>query len=264
MKIEYSEEQNKNKRIRKKRKKRRSKIGFFIGFVALVIGALATLSLTIFFNVNVFAISGESIYTESDIITASGLRQGDNLLRLSVRKAEKEIETLLPYVKKATVTRKFPEKIRINVTPATEYAVIETDNGFAVVDADFKVLKIEQKNREDLLSIKGIEFENFFVGETIVFSNSEQKEKLKELTTLLTDNFINATYIDIESLLSINFKVDNKHVINLGNYSNMGRKIALLVETLPQVDNSLNAKIDLSTWTESNKKAILTYDNPVS
>ena len=88
-------ERNTNNRnggnVRKKRRRRKQNLSLYytaIFFLVAVVGII--LSLTVFFNVKEVIVTGNSIYTNNDIILASGIKTGDNLVRLSSSKVEKK------------------------------------------------------------------------------------------------------------------------------------------------------------------------------
>ena len=58
------------------------------------------------------------MYGADEITSRTGIAVGDNLLRINTEKAVSNIEASLPYVKTAKVSRKFPDKVKVEVTPA--------------------------------------------------------------------------------------------------------------------------------------------------
>ena len=85
---------NNNGNVRKKRRRRKQNLSLYyaaIFFLFSVVGII--LSLTVFFNVKEVTVTGDSIYTNNDIILASGIQTGDNLVRLSSSKTEKKISS---------------------------------------------------------------------------------------------------------------------------------------------------------------------------
>ena len=82
-----------------------------IAFIALVIFVI--LSLTVFFNIETADIIGSSIYSADEIIAASGIKGGDNMIRKNMSKAEKNIVSQLTYIEEAHITRKLPSSLEI-------------------------------------------------------------------------------------------------------------------------------------------------------
>lgn len=261
MKVEYSDTQPRGNARRKKRKKRRLKVTFFVFLIVLVIGVLIALSCTVLFNIKSFAVSGQSIYADTDILAQSGLSVGDNLFLMLTSKVEQNIETKLPYVKSAEVKRRFPDTVSIKITPATEFATIKVEEGYLVVDSDYKILAVKPEQPTNLTYIKGIVSEQSLPGTHITFADDEQKRILNEIIKLLADNSITATMIDVENKLELAFVIENRLYIELGNYSNLAKKMAHLVASLPEIEPDAEGTINLSYWSETNKKTPLKYEN---
>ena len=83
------ERKNSRKRIR-----RRNRMRNVYGLVVLLLVATAviTISYTFLFNINEIRVSGESdMYSAEEIVMASGINEGDNLLRLDCGKSEQMI-----------------------------------------------------------------------------------------------------------------------------------------------------------------------------
>jgi len=78
--------------------------------VALTVGA------TVFFRVETVAVSGNSRYTEEDVVSASGIELGDNLYGLNKVKVSEQLRQQLPYVGEVTIRRALPSTIVIAVT----------------------------------------------------------------------------------------------------------------------------------------------------
>ena len=76
---------------RKKKYKRRRKTAVYLLLLLFVCIICLILSLTVFFNASEIKVSGNSRYTVSQVIKASGIEEGDNLLRMSKSKIKEKI-----------------------------------------------------------------------------------------------------------------------------------------------------------------------------
>lgn len=77
-----------NERIIKRTNQRRQKIRrkkiiirSLVGIVFLCVGII--LALTLFFNINKIVVSGDKVYSEKEVVDASEINMGDNLIFLS-------------------------------------------------------------------------------------------------------------------------------------------------------------------------------------
>ena len=75
------ERENSSKRMRR-RKRKMNLYGLIVILLVLTVGI--TVSYTFLFNISEIRVSGESDqYTAEEIVSASGINKGDNLLRLN-------------------------------------------------------------------------------------------------------------------------------------------------------------------------------------
>ena len=80
----------------KKRKRRVRKSFLAIVFIFLL-SLLAILSVTVLFPINKVTVESEkTVYSSNEIIKASGISEGENLLMLSSKNTEEKIITELP------------------------------------------------------------------------------------------------------------------------------------------------------------------------
>ena len=88
----------------KHRKKKKVRLYFFLSLFC--IAAFFILSLTVFFNINSFEVTGNNVYTDAQIIAAAGLEEGDNLFRLNKFKIADKMVVDLPYIGSVNIYRK--------------------------------------------------------------------------------------------------------------------------------------------------------------
>lgn len=108
--------------------------------VALTIGA------TVFFQVETVAVSGNSRYTEEEVIQATGIQIGDNLFHMNKYQIAQQVLRALPYTKELTIRRSPPSTIVITVTEWDAVARVAAPSpGTVVSEEDLAALK----DRED-------------------------------------------------------------------------------------------------------------------
>ncbi len=258
MKVEYNENGARSVRNRKRKRKFKS---IFVALTAiiLVVAVTVVLMLTVFFNVNEVKVVGSSVYTKDQIVFASGIMDGDNLIRLSTEEIEQRIEESLPYVKDAVVKKALPDTVGIEITPAKEVYLIENADGYFVCDQDYKVLRQTAERPEELLRVKGIATEKPDLGKLINFTNKQQRDVLSELQSICSDKGFDVTFINIESMVDISFAIDDRIYIKLGSYTDLASKLIHLESTLEKVDDNVMVSISLEGWSLKNKEAVLKY-----
>lgn len=262
MKVEYSDAERRP--VKKKRKKKRSKIkGIVTAIISilLVLGVAVALMLTVFFNVSSIKVIGSSIYSSEDIIYASGIMSGDNLLRMPSEKIEARIVKALPYIKEAEIIKSFPNTVGIRVEPAEEKILLIGDNVNYVTDENFKILRTVDTQIQGLIRIKGIKTDSFDVGAKVNFTDKQQRDVLNDISEICKEKGFNLTYVNVENLVDISFAIDDKRLVKLGTYSGLSDKMTHLKETLQKIDPSISASISLKEYSSTKKEAIVKYED---
>ena len=113
-------------RHNRKRKRRRSRLGVLFKLLCLAaLVAALTFGATVFFQVETIAVTGNSRYTQDEIIAASGVQVGDNLFRMNKKQISQEILHQLPYVESVSILRGLPSTITFQVTEWDAVAQVE-------------------------------------------------------------------------------------------------------------------------------------------
>ena len=127
--------------------KRNRKIRNIVCAVVLVIAAATVLSMTVLFNITEITVAKAGAnYTAEEIINASGLNVGDNMVLNDINQAAERIQTNLPYVLEAQISAKPSGKVTITIKDTAAAILIELKQGYAIADIHGKVLEnIEEK-----------------------------------------------------------------------------------------------------------------------
>ena len=121
---------------RNKRKRKRGKGRLGPLFKLLCAGAVAvalTMGATVFFQVETVAVTGNSRYSQEEIIKATGIQTGDNLFRMNKYQIAHQVLQGLPYVEEITIRRSLPSTIVITVKEWDAVARVEAPGTSAVV-----------------------------------------------------------------------------------------------------------------------------------
>ena len=113
-------------RHNRKRTRRRSRLGILFQLLCLAaLVAALTFGATVFFQVETLAVTGNSRYTQEEIIAASGVQVGDNLFRMNKKQISQQILRQLPYVESVSILRGLPSTITFQVTEWDAVAQVE-------------------------------------------------------------------------------------------------------------------------------------------
>ena len=85
------------RRHKSRSRRRRGRFGFFYKLLSvLLVAAALTTACVVFFRVNNITVIGNSRYTVQEVIEASGIQQGDNLITLSPSRVAARIRPQRP------------------------------------------------------------------------------------------------------------------------------------------------------------------------
>ena len=113
---------------RNKRRRRRGRGRFgplFKLLCAVAVVVALTMGATVFFQVETIEVSGNSRYTQEQVVEASGIQIGDNLYHMNKFQAAQDIREKLPYIGEVSIRRSLPSTIRITVSEWDAVARIE-------------------------------------------------------------------------------------------------------------------------------------------
>ena len=187
------------RRSTRRRRRRGSGLSALVRPLSVLLAAVAIVAaLTMFFKVGEIQVSGNSRYTAEEIIAASGVEEGDNLILLDRYGASQRIYTDLPYIVAAKINPHFPDTLRIEVVETRAVASIEAGGASWLLGlragaegSDLKVLgPAEEADLSGCMKIVGAEADAPAIGESLRLAegSSITVERLTELITTLQDH----------------------------------------------------------------------------
>ena len=103
-------------RHNRKRGRSRGRFGFLFKFLCVFALLVAmTVGVTVFFRVEAIEVSGNSRYTQEDVVAAAGIRIGDNMYHMNKFDVANQVLQQLPYVRELTIRRSLPSTMVIRV-----------------------------------------------------------------------------------------------------------------------------------------------------
>lgn len=167
---------------RRRRHHRSAAVLYKLLSVVVISGAIVA-ALTLFFKVETITVSGTTEYSSEEIITASGVKQGDNLFLLNKYEIYESILEKLPYVSSVSISRKLPDTLLIKVTDSNQGGVIEDHGTYWVLSAEGKLLgKRAEAGRGALIT--GLTLAEPEVGKKAAVEEGQERA-LKQLLDLL-------------------------------------------------------------------------------
>ena len=140
------------------RRRGRSRFGFLLKVLCVLTVLVAlTVGATVFFRVEQVVVSGNSRYTQEDVVAATGIQLGDNLYRMNKFQINQEVRQALPYVNELNIVRKLPNTILITVTEWDAVAqILPTAEVITEVDEETgEEISVETAGEAWLISVGG-------------------------------------------------------------------------------------------------------------
>ena len=109
-----------------RRRENSSGVGGRLLIMAAVVVAVI-FGVAIFFKVNRIEVQGNSLYSAQEIIDASQIQTGDNLLTLNKPEAAGRIQAALPYVESVSIGRSMPDTVIIDVKESSAAFAVATE-----------------------------------------------------------------------------------------------------------------------------------------
>ncbi len=146
--------------------------------LALRLVTAVAVSLAVLFGVSIFfkvdmdkvTVAGADQYSVNQVIEASGIQNGNNLLTLSNARISGRIMAKLPYVDEVRVGIKLPDTVHIEIKEVdVVYAVEATDGNWWLINADGKVVDtVDASQSKTYTGILGIKLDAPAVGQMAV------------------------------------------------------------------------------------------------
>lgn len=123
-------------------KRRRGRFGLLYKVLSiLLVVAAVTVACVVFFRVNSVEVTGNVRYTAQEVIEASGIGMGDNLVGLPRSRVSAAIRTQLPYVESVAVQKVFPDGVVLKVTERVAAASVGSAEGRWLMSSQGKLLE---------------------------------------------------------------------------------------------------------------------------
>jgi len=206
-----------------------------------------------FFQVNEIQVLGETRYTVQQVIDASGLALGDHLFFVNSEAAEREIQTGLPYIDRAELRRRFPNRLEITVSETFSVAQIQIAGGYLVLDKNAKILEWQDEAPgTHLVKIIGLPEPVSPQPGDILDLGGDGQDCLRYLQNILgtatTLGLINRiSYINMTDLHAPIFLYDDRFTVRLGPNLDLYHKMDMLVGIVAYyAEADVSGVIDLS------------------
>jgi len=121
----------------------------------IAVSIIGASSVTILFNATEVVVTGDSIYTNDEILAIGGIETGQNLIRLDSEQAETDIMKELVCLDGVRIKKVFgfPSSIIVEVEGAKKQFSVSNGRNFLEVSQNGRIIGITEKTPTDLLII---------------------------------------------------------------------------------------------------------------
>lgn len=152
--------------------------------ILLVVSAVI-LACVVFFRINSVEVVGNVRYTAAEIIEASGIQMGDNLVGLPRSRVSASICAQLPYVESVSIRKALPDGVALSVTERVAAASVESAEGRWLMSAQGKLLE-KETGSVNIIEITGLTAVGPYAGGMIQVAEEEQNT-LRYVSELLVE-----------------------------------------------------------------------------
>lgn len=252
--VERKKNKKQEKEVKKKGKKSKVKkpvsplmrrirnIVTYCSIVAVVLIVCVILSLTVLFKTQNYEVTGNTKYTEAELIETCGISENENIFLANKKSAENRLIKAYPYIEEVDVSFDIPDTITIDIVEAVpSYMVKVSDSKYLIASAQGRILEeAETTDGYSLPLFLGSELTSSVVGEYINYADETTLKVINEIGTVFADNgYTGITEIDATDTANITFTYDNRIKVKIG----LPEDISYKVRTAMTI---INEKLDLN------------------
>lgn len=242
----------------RKRNKKRQNFIITVSLCVIVISSIAVLLITMLRIDSIQVVDCER-YSAEEVVNQSTLKKGGSMLLMSKNKICEKLREDLPYIRQATVSRKWPDTIVITVEETVAELAIDTGSGYILLDSSCKVLDTSADflvaTAAPLIGVTPTECN---LGQTIKLSDSGTSsaqtvstEDITKLLQSLKDSGIEKiTYLDLTNTNDVSLVLNHRIEVKLGSLSKANERLlkfaGRVIEETEKDDVSHEILIDLT------------------
>ncbi len=237
---------------------RRSRSALYAPLALILLCVAAVIFVSLFFRVSIIQVENDTVYTDEEIIAASGLEKGVNLFFINNFTAVSSIYATMPYVESVSLKRVMPNRVVISVTGSEAVACVSFGSDYWLINANCKLLeKIDNDQAQSFIRVENLEPMQPVSGEIMSVSEADAgkddflREILAQFQTLGITAQIN--WIDLADLTDPVFSYQDRFRVHLMSSADLGRRLALVQSAIGQLADGDAGVLQLETDGSSNK-----------
>ncbi len=207
---------------------------------------------SIFFRVHSITVKGNTVYSDSEIISASGIEKDMNIYLIDDRSVSTAILSAFPYVRTVKLTREVPTSVTLTLKCDEPNYYTEIEGECFVLSRELRVMqRFEDKDEllsthPDIKKLTGGEVKRAVVGSELEYVSSSYSKQAKPLLGILesAEVFAGISSIDFSDRFNVALTYDSRLKANIGNSDDIELKLRFMNEIVKDLGEA-RGTIDL-------------------
>ncbi len=227
--------------------------------LAVLLALLVLLIMILTMNIRQVDITGNSRYTESEIVEMIFQKRQDwNMVYCYVKDHIQEHQQL-PFVEDYELVFLSPSHVRVIVHEKSVVGYVSYMSSYMYFDKDGMIVESSNEELEGIPRIDGLTFGHIVLHQPLPVESQEIFEKILDLTQILAVHGLKVDKIHYNSKQEATLYLQKLEVL-LGDSSDMNGKISLLSNMLVQLEGK-NGILHLETYDPVNSQHMYTFKN---
>ena len=242
------------------------KRGLMLALVILLIFSVCCTAIyELLFVVRTVEVSGTSVYSSSEVISASGLSDEVNLYDFRAKEITDRITFYCPYIRTAELSRQLPTTVSLVVEDDEVQYCANIFGEIVALSPGLRVLGTltpEEAANYILLRLPGIT--EAVAGRTVIFADQRNERYIRQVLEEVTISRLNGriSYMDLRDEHDLYLYCDGMYELQLGNSADLKMKLRMADTAIADAMFPQNtpARVDLSVVSEASVRADLRLD----
>ncbi len=265
-----AKQSRKNEKSRRRRRRaRRGGTPTVLVLLCVLVGLVAVITaMTIFFKVQTFTLTGQTRYTKEELVEASGIQRGDNLILFDKFGAIDRIFDACPYLDTVQMRRRYPDRIEIIVTECQPLFLLDDlatskpdpkddsktiplgGTGWWLLDEKGKLLeRTSSQSYPELTRVTGMTLLEPKIGQMAKFFQQDGQKPLFLLLNTAKDDGIlqDIGGVDFSQQYNIRFTYLDRFQVKLGSTEDLEKKLRCIHDiTENKLGSNVRGVLDVS------------------
>ncbi len=226
--------------------------------VLCVLAAIITVIYRLLFVIKNISVEGGVSYSDSDILSAAGVSEGDHLYSFSSRIAGREISLYCPLVSSVKVKRSAPSTVVFTVQEETPEYYADFYGEWRALSGSLRVLDPvypDEAAADGLVKLILPDASKAIAGETVEFASLRNSDYINQALEAVKSSSLadRIKTVNLSSQYSITMSCDGKYRLLFGSNESIDTKLRIAARVLEDemFNDGTKAQIDVSKLTES-------------